>query len=1025
MVRVVQGEIISSNVTTDEKPSPARRRTSLRLLTELYLCGVYESRSPLLRLTKQFSNVDFKSDCDAALLSVSLLTALCKAARSELFGLNDALLAAVPQDLESLAAAGGEESDASQALHALEEYKYEQSLQFKPTADVQQEFISCIDTVFDAICHAMQEAHTLLVERKNKNQDIINTQGDISESLAQRYEERKEKFESIQRAAQLLAEVLQRSLPELRSPDEEKADDDALLDGTEGNEPSAVKSSEFDDEETRFFYQVLPDLREMVPAVLLGDAATPPTPPVAAAMAAESTSNPPIDGETMDTKDDDNADLECNTEGDAALEKAMEALNLMHGQGSIGEDGADGILDGERASIDPNKAIDVTGSTEAVVDSSPLSQAPATTEPARTSKGRAMEVVLACLPGCTSKELADQLAVDFCYAGGASKSFQKKLADVILNTPLDTLQLLPYYCRVLATLYPIFPAIAVEVAAYLQKAWIGMLHSKNFSNDRLLDRRIRNARFVGEMVKFRIFPAGTAFVLLKKLLDDFSGHNIDTACAFVDNAGRYLHQRTDTNIRMVNMLGIMMKLEKAKNLDHRQRGLIDLAYHAVHATSFTRKKKERPPEHEYIRYLIYIKLRNSTKKAVAEKLGKINWEENCSYLAKIILKASRKGQYSQHEPLAFLVLQLTKQQHSELLVSIVDTVMEEIIAGMENPSAIAQQRTMASVNFLGRLYRKHLISGEFIMQTLKTIITYRHVVDEDASVDLDPPYNFFRIRMVCTLMQAILQKKAKANLQKGFLPRLKQYIMSKPPLPMELQHELADVIRKLGLKMPEYLSYEEASACVARLESQAAKKKQQSNLQSIDEDDDEEEDDDEDDDDDDMDDDSSEDGNEEDEDDSSEDSSSSSSNGDVDRHAEDEDEDDAMLRARNRKRTAADDAFDDEFAALMSEVGGNVGYDGGAGKIASPLAEGIPSASFQQGQQASEVLGLRVMTRRGARVERSKELQIPVSLNTAKKLREKEEEEEKEREAMKRMVLAANRRHEEEERAKDLYARKV
>ena len=69
-----------------------------------------------------------------------------------------------------------------------------------------------------------------------------------------------------------------------------------------------------------------------------------------------------------------------------------------------------------------------------------------------------------------------------------------------------------------------------------------------------------------------------------------------------------------------------------------------------------------------------------------------------------------------------------------------------------------------------------------------------------------------------------------------------------------------------------------------------------------------------------------------------------------------------------------------------------------------PQSSSTPAASSEQQQQhppsqpqpsTAQTLGLRVMVRRGVRIERSKELQIPVSLNTVKKLREKEEEEDK------------------------------
>lgn len=147
---------------------------------------------------------------------------------------------------------------------------------------------------------------------------------------------------------------------------------------------------------------------------------------------------------------------------------------------------------------------------------------------------------------------------------------------------------------------------------------------------------------MGELAKFRVFPHGAAFSMLKGLLDDFSGHNIDAACALVETAGRFFYRWVgrrlctggvaskagcsgagrsgggaggtrmcstcaanlpasslqppgsrpaaplprrlpETSTRMANFLEVMMKLRNARNLDARQSSLVDSAYFAVRA----------------------------------------------------------------------------------------------------------------------------------------------------------------------------------------------------------------------------------------------------------------------------------------------------------------------------------------------------------------------------------------------------------------------------------------------------------
>lgn len=59
---------------------------------------------------------------------------------------------------------------------------------------------------------------------------------------------------------------------------------------------------------------------------------------------------------------------------------------------------------------------------------------------------------------------------------------------------------------------------------------------------------MRNARYLAELTKFRLVAPGTFFVALKQLLDDFTHHNVDAACAMVETAGRMLIRMPETKV---------------------------------------------------------------------------------------------------------------------------------------------------------------------------------------------------------------------------------------------------------------------------------------------------------------------------------------------------------------------------------------------------------------------------------------------------------------------------------------------
>ena len=70
-----------------------------------------------------------------------------------------------------------------------------------------------------------------------------------------------------------------------------------------------------------------------------------------------------------------------------------------------------------------------------------------------------LDLLLARLPACVSKELADELAVNFCYC--QNKGARRRLVRALTaEMPVVALGLLPYYSRIAATLAQVFPDVA-------------------------------------------------------------------------------------------------------------------------------------------------------------------------------------------------------------------------------------------------------------------------------------------------------------------------------------------------------------------------------------------------------------------------------------------------------------------------------------------------------------------------------------------------------------------------------------
>ena len=1052
----------------EEKPSIARKRAALRLLVELLLNGVITSHSGLLSVVKHLSaTADFTRDREEALACLSLMTVFAKVGREEILGLPHAEPAALPADLASRAASG--EQPAAECSAAAEEYAAELAQRWSLELSHQTHFRSAGERLLDAAIAILKTSHESLLRRERDNERILNSRGDLPESLSAKYEAQRTAFEALQRSTASLAEVLEKSLPELKTTslreDENLGDGGDAAGGAAGS--TGASQSPYEDEETRAFYEFLPNLRSMVPAVLLKGAAEP---------AADGTA-----GGVEDALGEDGA---------SEIEAALAQLQIGGGDGAkqestvVGEQvsGVDGEGAAENADDDDvhvegapeeddDKNIEDDGNEAAEEEEEDDEDEK---EEAGEVRGAALTAVLERLPQCVSKDLCDEVAVEFCFAGGAGKGARKRMARTLTRVPLGALQVLPYYARVAAVLAPLFPDIPAALVKSLEGECRGLSRKKD-ATFRTLEPRLRNARYIAELLKFRLFPAGTSFLLLKSLLDDFSGHNVEAACALVEGAGRYLLRRPDTTVRMTNMLEIMMKLKNAKNMDARLGGLIDSTYYIVKSTAQGPRVKERPPIHEWIRYLIYSRLETSSVPFVLKKLRRLHWKEDGEYVLRTLLRAARKGRFSQVAPIASVAAGLAKA-HPSLGVGMVDAVVEEITAGMENPEAALYQRRVAAVRLLGELYAYRLATSALIFSTLMSLLSYGHAADVPAEVTrrLDPPHNFFRVRLVCALLEScgtyFAQGAARKRLD-DFLLYLQRYVLSKPPLPLDVDLDLQELYARLKITPPPYDSYDEACIAVAEVEAKAAAaaaaaakaaaaaSKRGGGLGAIVEEKEEGE---------------EEEGEEnmfDDDDGGSSSSGSSSSSGggssssssgesgsedsdddteEVDSEEEEEeegendaDDEDMMVR----ERTEAEEEFERDLAAAMGEglsttTGGGGGGGGikigtdailGGGDLSGGGGGFVPSSSSsssgglkvmkggaapshlhhqQQQQQPRELMSLRVMMKKGARSDRTGELLIPVSASAARQLREKEAIEATERAEMKRLVLGANRRDE-------------
>ncbi|KAK3023907.1 hypothetical protein RJ639_043450, partial [Escallonia herrerae] len=659
----------AEDLDADRNLKAMKKRSSLKLLVELYFVGVIEDSSIFVSIIKDLTSIEHLKDRDAAQTNLSLLASFARQGRYFL---------GLPQS--------GQET--------LEEFLKGLNI----TNEQKKFFRKAFHTYYDAAVELLHSEHSSLRQMEHENAKILNAKGELSEESATAYEKLRKSYDHLYRGISALAEALDTQPPAMP----EDGHTTRVTSGEDASSSGAVKDTSvleaiWDDEDTRAFYEGLPDLRAFVPAVLLGEAEPKVNDqsPKAEEQITELGADP--DQGQMATQDVTEVPADCGAQQDVKNEKGKE------------KDEKD-----KEKSRDPERGKEKDAERKSETEKDKV----------KGVEGTNLDGLLQRLPGCVSRDLIDQLTVEFCYLN--SKSSRKKLGRALFNVPRTSLELLPYYSRMVATLSTCMKDVSVMLLQLLEEEFNFLINKKDQMN---IETKIRNIRFIGELCKFKIAPAGLVFSCLKACLDDFSHHNIDVACNLLETCGRFLYRSPETSVRMANMLEILMRLKNVKNLDPRHSTLVENAYYLCKPPERSaRVSKVRPPLHQYIRKLLFTNLDKASIEYVLRQLRKLPWSECEPYLLKCFMKV-HKGKYGQIHLIASLTAGLSRY-HDEFAVCVVDEVLEEIRLGLEVNDYGMQQRRIAHMRFLGELYNYEHVDSSVVFDTLYLILIFGHGTSE-------------------------------------------------------------------------------------------------------------------------------------------------------------------------------------------------------------------------------------------------------------------------------------------------------
>ncbi|GFQ70834.1 regulator of nonsense transcripts 2 [Trichonephila clavata] len=661
------------------------------------------------------------------------------------------------------------------------------------TPDRQKGLRNLLKEYYKSLCRHLMKDYKSLENMEKQNHRILQTKGELSS-------ERKEKFEAAQNAFQKLysnteqfSDIVDEDFPNLPKDESFPQDNETttldvhnrfkdreILDGS---------LSVWEDDDTRSFYENLPDLKAFIPGILFKDSS-------------QAVSQNQI--ETAEKLEEDLSQLEVEEAELMEIETKDEMKEAIKGDDK-----------------------DLTETLMQEID-----EADEETAATNTANKVLLDGFLNSLLNCVNREIIDKAAIDFCMNLNTRPN-RKKLVRALFLVPRTRLDLLPFYARFVATLNPCMPDVASDLVSMLKQDFKFHIKKKDQIN---IESKVKTVRFIGELVKFKVFPKSEALYCLKLLLNDFIHHHVEMACNLLETCGRFLFQAPDSHQRIKVLLEQMMRKKAVMSIDSRYTTMIENAFYYCNPPEVAPTiKVERPPMHEYIRKLLYQDLtktsndKNSEKQSsssrVLRQMRKLNWEddETAAYITKCLI-AVWNVKYYNIRCLANLLAGLVSYQEN-VGPQVVDGVLEDIRFGLEVNHPKFNQRRVSMVRYLGELYNYRMVESTVIFRVLYMLILFGVNYDGTYS-ELDPPENLFRIRLVCILLDTCGQYFNSGSSKRKldyFLIFFQRYYWHKRsadiytdnfPFPVFVNFMMTDTISSLRPKLKLYENLDEAEKAV-------------------------------------------------------------------------------------------------------------------------------------------------------------------------------------------------------------------
>lgn len=145
-----------------------------------------------------------------------------------------------------------------------------------------------------------------------------------------------------------------------------------------------------------------------------------------------------------------------------------------------------------------------------------------------------------------------------------------------------------------------------------------------------------------------------------------------------------------------------------------------------------------------------------------------------------------------------ILLSALYRYHPDFVVRVIDNVVESVCFGLEQNDFRFFQRRIAEVKYLGELYNYRMLEHPVVFDTMYRIMTFGYAGPPMPGRynPFDPPDDFFRIRLVATILETcgmFFNRGAAGKKLDYFLSFFQYYVHTKIELPMDIEFTVQDI----------------------------------------------------------------------------------------------------------------------------------------------------------------------------------------------------------------------------------------